>query len=413
MSTETTPSNTSAPVSDANPATTNHAAELAESGGTIGFDSARSLRAAFEAAETTPAKDAPAAPAAEPAAPAAAPETTPAAPAVEPAATQPTADAVAELLGGAPAKKGEEEPLPAEIASATDKAKSAWAEQRRALKEERRRREELETKLVEFERGTKEVAPDEVVKLREQNEAYENELRLTRVEATREYKEAVVAPRDQIRSAVKAIASRYEIKSADLEAAVAEGDAEKQTELLTDLAGGMGDRDRFRIYEMADAWGKTENIRGRIAANAKLALEKIEAHRAEQEKQYGEERTKRYLHALDKVSSDVVEKVPLLRPREGDDKWNAQIAEIHNFARSVNFDNVQDETQRAGLAFRAAVSPFLYGLLQEMFTKYQQTAGELAKYRTATPAAGGGSPAAETSETKHDDFLSAVKAGLS
>jgi uncharacterized protein YbaA (DUF1428 family) len=215
MTTETTPSNPSASASDNQTTTT---PELSEAGGTMTFDAARSLSEAFNSIgkePTAPVTEAPKAEAPK------APETkteTPEAPKAEPAA-EPTkeeapatadADTLAELLGGPkkaePKLDSDEEP-PADIA-ATEKAKNAWAEQRKALKEERRKREELEAKLAEVEKKSTDVAPDEVKALREAVDAYEKELQIARVEATKEFKDAVAVPRDRISKQLEAFAMK-------------------------------------------------------------------------------------------------------------------------------------------------------------------------------------------------------------
>ncbi len=301
MAEENTPSNQSAPASD-NQTTT--APELSEAGGTMSFDAARSLSEAFNTLDT-PVTEAPKAEA--PKAPETKTETpkAPEAPKVEAAVEEAKdeapatadADTLAELLGGpkkAEPKPDPDEEPPADIA-ATEKAKNAWAEQRKALKEERRKREELEAKLVELEKKSTDVAPDEVKQLRETVDAYERELQIARVEATKEFKDAVAVPRERINEQLANFAKKYEFREADARVAFAEADSEKQTELLVDMASGMNDRDRFRFYEMAEEWQKVEGIANKVRNNAKLALEKIQAHHEEQAKAFNEQRQKQYL----------------------------------------------------------------------------------------------------------------------
>ena len=395
--------------------------ELSESGGTLGFDAARAMSQAFgsigqpDAPEHKAGQPKEAPPAEKPAE---------AAPAEPPAEAKPAiadADALAELLGGPkkaePKPDADDEP-PADIA-ATDKAKRAWGEQRKALKEERRRREELEAKISELEKRSNEVTPDEIKALREQNEAYENELRVARVEATKEFKDAVVVPTERINANLSAMAKKYEFREADARVAFSEADPEKQTELLVEMASGMNDRDRFRFYEMAEEWQKVQNIRSKVVNNAKLALEKIQAHQEEQQKAFLEERSKQYRRALEKVWNDVSEKAPIFKRREGDEAWNKQIGELESFASNLNWDHVANNDQaRAELALRAASAPFLFGLVQNLFQRTTDLQRTLSKYQSAKPGAGGGAPdpsigTGTTEKPSHEDFLSAIKAGLS
>jgi hypothetical protein len=422
MSENQMPSNSSAPASDNQSTTT---PELSEAGGLMTFDAARSLSEAFNSIGQEPTAPTPEAPKAEaPKAPETKTETPQAEPVAEPtkeeAPATADADALAELLGGPkkaePKAESDDEP-PSDIA-ATDKAKNAWAEQRKALKDERRRREELEAKVADLEKRTTDVAPDEVKQLREAVDAYERELQVARVEATKEFKDAVKVPRDRINQQLEAFAKKYEFREADARVAFAEADGDKQTELLVDMASGMNDRDRFRFYEMAEEWQKVEGIANKVRNNAKLALEKIQEHHTEQQKAFIEQRQKQYRGSLEKIWSEVSEKAPIFRRREGDEAWNAKIGEIEQFATGLDWNVVaENDTARAELALRAAASPFLYGMVQNLFAKTQELSKTLSKYQSARPGAGGGAadPAIGSGvadKVEHEDFFSAIKSGL-
>jgi hypothetical protein len=401
--------------------------ELSETGGTMTFDAARSLSEAFNSLGKEP--EAPKVEAKAPAEPVktAAPEAAkePAAEAKTEEAEPPkaaTADDLAELLGGPkkaePKPDADDEP-PVDVAM-TDAAKRKWAEQRKALKEERRRREELEAKVAELEkRPSTDVAPDEVKQLRETVDAYERELQIARVEATKEFKDAVAVPRERINAQLESFAKKYEFREADARVAFAEADPEKQTELLVDMASGMNDRDRLRFYGMAEEWQKVEGIANKVRNNARLALEKIQEHHAEQNKAFVETRQKQYRGALEKIWGDVSEKAPLFRRREGDEVWNAKIGEIEQFATGLDWNVVaENDTARAELALRAAASPFLYGMVQQLWAKTAELQKTLGKYQSAKPGAGGGSadPAigsGTAEKVEHEDFFSAIKSGLS
>jgi len=400
--------------------------ELSETGGTMTFDAARSLSEAFNSLGKEP--EAPKAEAKAPAEPAktAAPEAAkePVAEAKTEEAEPPkaaTADDLAELLGGPkkaePKPDADDEP-PIDVAM-TDAAKRKWGEQRKALKEERRRREELEAKVAELEkRPATDVAPDEVKQLRETVDAYERELQIARVEATKEFKDAVAVPRERINAQLESFAKKYEFREADARVAFAEADPEKQTELLVDMASGMNDRDRFRFYEMAEQWQKVEGIANKVRNNARLALEKIQEHHTEQQKAFVETRQKQYRGALEKIWGDVSEKAPLFRRREGDEVWNAKIGEIEQFATGLDWNVVaENDSARAELALRAAASPFLYGMVQQLWAKTSELQKTLGKYQSAKPGAGGGSadPAigsGTAEKVEHEDFFSAIKSGL-
>lgn len=409
------PTNTDTPAVSAAPTpateSTSAAGDLSESGGTMTFDAARAMRDAFESAAGTIKT-----PEASEKAPEASPEAkVESAPAETPAPAVPTADDLAAALGGKPVEKAPEavEELPEQLKSATKNAQEAFIAMRKEVKAAKQRQAELEAKIAEL-GNQPAVTPEEVQTLKAQNEAYEQELRIARVEATREYKEAVVAPMERVQGNVKAVADKYGVEPNEILSAFSESDTEKQSERLSDIASGMNDRDRFRLYEMADEWQRVQGTRSKVLANSKLALEKIEQHRAEQEKAFMEQRTQQYAKALEATWEDLTNRAPIFRPREGDEHWNKQIGEINQFARSINFDQLGD-AERAGVAYRAASAPFLFGQLVALFNKHQEVVNTLAKYQEAKPGAGGGASAPAVSSGgsgEYEDFLSAVKGGL-
>ena len=326
----------------------------------------------------------------------------------------PTAEDLAMLRGKKGSKK-EPAPEPAEekgLENASDSAKNAFAAMRKDLKAERERAAALEAKLAELEKSRAETDPEEVTRLRQLNEEYERELQVARVEATREFKEAVVAPMQKIRESVSAFATKYEISEADILNAFSEADASARADKLSDLAAGMNDRDKFSLYDLETRFAKVQSTREKVVNNAKLALEKIEQHRQEQAKAEQEESGKRYLGTLAKAWEEAQGAVPLLNPIEGDDEWNGQLNQAQEFVRSLDFGQLNDDG-KARLAIRSAIAPIIYGQFVLAMNELKEAKATLEKYQKATPKAGGGNAAAQqANKEEFDDFMSALKANL-
>lgn len=329
----------------------------------------------------------------------------------------PTSDDLAKLRGKkAPSKKKEEAPAePAEekgLENASENAKNAFAAMRKDLKAEREKAAALEARLADLEKAKAETDPEEVQRLRQLNEEYERELQVARVEATKEFKDAVVAPMQAIRESISQIASKYEIVEADIVNAFAESDSSARADKLSDIAAGMNDRDKFALYDLETRFAKVQSTRQKVVNNAKLALEKIEQHREEQSKLQKEEYGKRYNGVVDKVIEEGRQAVPLLRPIDGDDEWNGQLAGAEKFVRELDFDGLNEDS-RARVAYRSAVAPIIYGQFVSLYNRYQELEKSLEKYQKATPKAGGGgsAPAAPAKE-EFEDFMSALKANL-
>jgi hypothetical protein len=326
----------------------------------------------------------------------------------------PTADDIAKLRGRKASKK-EAPAEPAEekdLGNASDNAKNAFAAMRKDLKAERERAATLEAKLAEVEKSRAGTDPEEVTRLRQLNEEYERELQVARVEATKEFKDAVVLPMQQVREAVDTLATKYEIAQRDLFEAFSEPDPSARADKLSDIAAGMNDRDKFSLYELEQKFNRVQSTREKVVNNAKLALEKIEQHREEQAKTQKEEYSKRYTTTVDKVFEEARQAIPLLRPIEGDDEWNNQLAEAEKFVKGLDMDGLNEDA-RARVALRSAVAPIIYGQFVSLYNRYREMEKSLEKYQKATPKAGGGSSVApQANKEEFDDFMSALKANL-
>lgn len=329
----------------------------------------------------------------------------------------PTADDIAKLRGKKAPKKKEEAPAEDShekgLENASDSAKNAFAAMRKDLKAERERAAALEAKLAEVEKARAGTDPEEVTRLRQLNEEYERELQVARVEATKEFKDAVVVPMQQVREAVETLATKYEIAQRDLFEAFSETDPSTRADKLSDIAAGMNDRDKFSLYELEQKFNRVQSTREKVVNNAKLALEKIEQHREEQAKAQKEEYSKRYTSTVDKVFEEARQAIPLLRPIEGDDEWNTQLAEAENFVKGLDFEGLNEDA-RARVALRSAVAPIIYGQFVSLYNRYREMEKSLEKYQKATPKAGGGSSVApqQANKEEFDDFMSALKANL-
>ena len=381
------------------------------------LDPAASLAEAFSKLRSgDPApKEAPAESTEAPAESTEAPAESTEAPAEEEKVAVPTADAVSKLRGKKTKKEEpksepkieESEEMPREA----DSLKKWAVNMKKDWKAEKAKREELEAKLAEFEKSKPAIDPSEIENLKAVVEEQERELALARVEATREFKEAVVQPMQQIRDLAGQLAKKYELNENEVMAALSEKDPSSRSDKISDLTAGMNDADKWTLYEAQRRYVKVENVREKVAANAKLALEKVEQHRQEQLKVASEQSAKEYGQMLSKVWSDAQQAIPLLKPVEGDDDWNKQLEQAQQFAQ-IDISGLNSDA-RARVAIRSAVAPLIYGQFVALFNQYQEMEKALEKYQSATPKAGGGNSAPATEQkAEFDDFLEAIKANL-
>jgi hypothetical protein len=328
----------------------------------------------------------------------------------------PTADAVAKLRGkkskepaSSEAKLSEEsEEMPKEA----DSLKKWAVNMKKDWKAEKAKREELEAKLVELEKAKNAFDPAEIDHMKRVLEEQERELTLSRVEATREFKEAVAQPLQQIRDLAGQLAKKYELSESEVMSALSEKDPNVRSDKISDVTAGMNDADKWSLYEAQRRFLKVESVREKVTANAKLALDRVEKHRQEQEKTRFEESQKEYAQTLSKIWNEAQDAVPLIKPVEGDDQWNSQIKQAQQFAQELDLSSLNADA-RARVAIRSAIAPLIYGQFVALFNQYQEMEKALEKYQSATPKAGGGNSAPSGEQkAEFDDFLEAIKANL-
>jgi hypothetical protein len=387
------------------PANETSAENLQGNGGMMSFDAASGIAEAFEKLQIAPEP-----PASEPSAPAPAEPAPEKSYANDPVERTRVLEEASQKLRKPAELEGEpesSEELPKEAASL-----KKWAvNMKKDWKAERSRREELEAKVAELESGRSAEAPEEVQRLRAQNEEYERELQVARVEATQEFKDVVTVPMQQIRGAIDSFSSKYEIAQKEIYEALSDDDASARADKLSDLAAGMNDRDKYSLYELEKQYLAVEATREKVVSHAKLALQKIAEHREEEAKLQHGEAQKRYGAAFNQVWEITQQNLPMLRPIEGDQEWNAQIQDIVTTASNPNFEGL-DDTERAKVAIRSAAAPLLVNQFLQLYGKYQELEKAMSKYQAVTPRAGGGTSPSAAPKEEFEGFLEAISAKL-
>jgi hypothetical protein len=286
--------------------------------------------------------------------------------------------------------------MPEDVAKATPKAQNSWREMKKIIKQRTQEAKEYQRQLEEERARKAEATPDEIAEIKAKLEEKEQALFTAQVQATEEYKEAVVNPMTRVVDQVKALAAKRDIPEKEVMAAFNEEDPDKQEELLSDLASNLTEFERLRFYEAAKEYGKLSTIKSRILARSKEAMERVEAHRkqtAEAEKQQFENALAK---SLDQTWQSIQERVPLFREQEGNEPWNNTLREIDQTARSLKLDELPPEG-RALVAYRASIAPVATKMLFDLYAEHQKVVSELTRIKGATPRAGATStPPAET-----------------
>ena len=291
----------------------------------------------------------------------------------------------------------------------TEKAAVKWGELRN---ENRAYKKEIETLKAELEK-TKNTVPSndsELEQLRSINAEYERELSAARVEATQEYKANVVEPMVGVMGFLGEIASKYDLAQKDFLEAFAESDPSKQSDLITDLASSMNERDRLRLYGAADDYSEIIRRRDFYQASSKERLSQIEAERKaeiakqrEQAEKSTVEARDQYEKATSKVFEDLKKSVSVLSDEE-------VASDVQRLAKA-DYSNANPEL-KSYLAHSGALLPHLLKALQSAKADLEKANKTIVGYRNGSPKAGSGSSENSRAIPEEIGFLEALEKQL-
>ena len=253
----------------------------------------------------------------------------------------------------------------------------------------RREIEDARTGLVpatEFEalRREKEVRDAEVAD-------YERELALTRVEATRAYKDAVTKPLTALQSTIAGIARSGDLKTADILAALDATDLAEQDLLISEIAAAVPERQRFALYNLLPQYREVMEQEKFVRENARAALQLIEERTQADSQRSRTASEQAYAQALDASWGDLQEQVPFFRPVAGNDQWNRTLNELQASARATRGGELP-AAEQAQLVQHSRALPLALNALQYYADQTAQLEAKLKGYESGSPRPGGGSP---------------------
>lgn len=295
-------------------------------------------------------------------------------------------------------------------------AQTAWARLTKDLRDARAKLKELETK-------TAEAVPNSVeqVDLKAQLDAikaerdnYEQELRFSRLEATKEYKMAVTEPLQTIQSEVASIAQTYETDPAKIYAAMVEPDATKRRALLKEATANFDPVDALAVRQKGEDLQKVFERRDLLTKDVKTVLQMIETEEKQEMEQFQKQAEQELSNAYKTEWENMQKENPLLRPIEDNEAWNNTLKGIEQQALSIENTEL-DPRSKARLTFNAAALPVIMQVFQDYVSKTQSRINELEKtakeLRSTLPSAGADSSGAPEIATDLG-FLDALERGM-
>ena len=322
-----------------------------------------------------------------------------------------------------------EEPL-SEVSAepSTPAAQTAFAKLTKELREAKAKLKDFESKVANRTEAVEDKGGDvktdsqlaeyqaKLEQFQKERDELEGELRISRVEATREYKTTIGEPIKQTTQTITDIAKVYELKASPILDAALETDGAKRRTILKELTSEMDPVDALAVRTKVDELALLNAKRDEVVRESKSALEAIARRDAEAEKasrdQYDQEARK----AFGDVWNSFQEEMPLLKKIEGNEPWNKTIDELRANAEKLDSEPL-DHKQRAALTYQAVTLPLVVQVFKDYVSKTNQELASLknnlSEYRKATPGAGSGIAPAKTEKLDRGlSFLEALEKGL-
>lgn len=264
-------------------------------------------------------------------------------------------------------------------------------------------RKQLEAKgLTPAEDPEKPLLKKELEELKKQHEEYEREIKAVRVESSKEFREAVIVPGQQIRDAATALAERNALAVDDIRRAFANPDVKARNEALSSLASNLNEVERMELYTLARDFVTVSNRRSQLLANSESAYQELEARRVEAEQQAKSKTLESWKSAAPNVWERMVQKAPMLKDIEGADA-------ILNTVSSIDPANIPVAEQAYNSVSGRLLPPLIKSLKAQQL-KVAELETALKGYQTSTPAAGpgmGASPAQPMDDDPDEDWAAA------
>ena len=322
-----------------------------------------------------------------------------------------------------PAEAKAEELMEALPEGTTPAAQMAFAKLTKELRDAKTKLKEFETKISNRTDAVSEKGGDvqtdaqlkelqaKLEQFQKEREDLESELRISRIEATSEYKVNISEPTKAAVQTISDIAKVYDVRPSTLLEAVNEPDGAKRRTMLKEMTGEMDAADALAVRMKVDELIQINAKRDEMVKESKSTLEALT--KAEEE----EERMERAKYDADakKAFGEVWEsfqaELPLLKKIDGNDQWNQTIDQLRSQAERLDAEPL-DHRQRAALTYQAVTLPLVVQVFKDYVSKTNQEMASLktnlAEYRKATPGTGAGQVVDKNDADTGLSFLDAI-----
>jgi hypothetical protein len=274
-------------------------------------------------------------------------------------------------------------------------AQTAWARLTKDLREARSKLKELEGKVSEAPTNSVEQIDlqNQLNTLKQERDEYENELKFSRLESTKEYKQAVTEPLNSIQQEVSDITKLYEgVDPRNIYAAMVEPDPAKRRALLKEATSAFDPVDSLAIRSKAEELQRVFDRREVLTKDVNTVLQMIQAEEQKEATAFQQRMESEVKTAYESEWQNLQRENALLRPIEGNEAWNSTLNNIQQQAMQIENTEL-DPRAKAKLTFNAAAMPVVMNVFQDYVAKTQTRISELEKLtkelRSTMPSSGG------------------------
>jgi hypothetical protein len=287
------------------------------------------------------------------------------------------------------AESVEEDPLEqlTEEVDWTPKAANRFKQLKEELKGSRSELDQLRQLSKEQESKLRELSAiaenKDIEQLQSRIAEYEQEKMFTNLEQTSAYQETITKPLSSLLDAADQIASKYDVDTDALIDILALDNPEVQDERLSELLPNASDRDKARIYRIAEEIDPILERRKLLYDHVEEAAKEASLLQESKQKQELAERARLRDNVTRNVMERITEKLPFVKALDGLD-----INAIQNKAASVD-PSVIHPVDFAYNAVSAQLLPPMVRELMAMRKENEALTDKLAEYENAEPKMSG------------------------
>jgi len=290
---------------------------------------------------------------------------------------------------------------------AEDDTKNMSASAGAKFKELKTELKTYKAKVAELEKAVEEAkaAPakdGELEALNAKLEQYEKEIAVARVEASPQYVKGVLEPTQIILDAAAGLADKYKVSMGQLTNALREESAGENSDALTELAGDFSERDRVRLYRMADDLSEISRRRDFLRNNAAEAKAEMEKKQAAEEQEALLKSQQELKQKFEETWEDTFKDKDFVKSLD-----KKVINELQEFVNTTDHSKVSVE-ERAYAAYAGLLLPHMVEKLQKLEAQTAEYQKALSKYKKASPKVSGGTDST-VSNPEPGGFLDAVE----